>query len=232
VGRRFPLMIFCAGDDAALLPAPTIGEDGGWYDGIAAHLLSRLVLTDLAATADLLAGANAPHDLGGPEPGPDSFWAVRPGATIAGLLADVALTDHRRSVAGRSYWWVAGQDAPDPMDEPEPVAEPDLGAKPEPESSVETEAETESPVAPSGAWDLPETALPKDDDSPFASATGLSIFAAPLPADPTTQVALVEAPVAMAPPVPRVLSSQVWAGTGLPSGQVLAWLLRGVTGND
>jgi hypothetical protein len=35
----------------------------------------------------------------------------------------------------------------------------------------------------------------------------------------------------MTPTVPRLLYSQVCAGSGLPSGQILAWFLRGVSAN-
>ncbi|MGL6210123.1 MAG: type VI secretion system-associated protein TagF, partial [Paracoccaceae bacterium] len=109
VGRRFPLILFCAGSDAALLPPPTIGGDGGWYDRMAVLMAERLAARDIAGPADLVAGGvvpEVPDNL--PEPGPEAFWAVRPGVDVAGLLADVALTDHRRAAAARSYWWVAG----------------------------------------------------------------------------------------------------------------------------
>lgn len=249
VGRRFPLVMVCTGGDAARVPAPTIGDDGGWYDRMAGHLAVRLAQRDLALPSDLIAGAAAPGELGTPEPGPDSFWAVRPGSAVAELLADIALTDHRRAAAGRSYWWVAGQDAPEPetapLAEPDPAeaaapaevaqaedAGPDLTAEPEtaPETAPEADPAPER-IAVQDAWNLPEPALPDEDDSPFASGGGLRLFAAPLAADPVAKTTPVVAPASLPPPLPRVLQSQVWAGSGLPNGQVLAWFLRGVTDN-
>jgi len=244
VGRRFPLVVFCTGADAARVPAPTIGDDGGWYDALAAHLAGRLAQRDLAVPADLLTGAVVPGDLGVPEPGPDAFWAVRPGASVAALLADIALTDHRRAAAGRSYWWVAGQDAA-PAVGSGPVAEAEVAdiATSEPPPPVAAAEETvpdvsqdagdaAPPVAEPDAWDLPD--LPADDDSPFSSGGagsggGIGLFAAPLPADPAAWAEPAAAPVALPPAAPRVLASQVWAGSGLPSGPVLAWFLRGVS---
>jgi hypothetical protein len=245
--------MFCTGADAARVPAPTIGDDGGWHDGLADLLVARLAQRDLALPSDLLAGAAAPGDLGMPEPGPDAFWAVRPGASVATLLADIALTDHRRAAAGRSYWWVAGQDAPllveaapdavqdaltadpgpasedaDSVPEDVPPHEADPGAAPTDGIIAETRAAT-SPAIEPGTWDLPD--LPQDDDSPFASGGGLGLFAAPLPADPAVRAEPTAAPAPMPAPVPRVLASQVWAGTGLPNGQVLAWFLCGVSTN-
>ncbi len=129
VGRRFPLVIFCTGPEAAMLPAPTIGDDAGWYDAMAAHLAAKLGQSELASPADLLTGALPPAVVDGqPEPGPAAFWAVRPGAALDALFADIALTDHRRAAAGRSYWWVAGEPVvaaadtgPVAVDEPLPV---------------------------------------------------------------------------------------------------------------
>lgn len=219
VGRRFPLVIFASGADAAVLPAPAIAPDQGWYDGIEAHLRA-VVQREISAPADLLTGI-APPDANPDTPaaGPADFWAVRPGSGVAGLLADIALTDHRRAAMGRSYWWVAGQ-------EPLPDAEPVLLPEPEPpvEPEPEPEPEVPSPAPEPSAWDLPE-----DDDSPFAAPSGPSLFAAPEAADPdATEPTSVLAPAPPAPP--RVLWSQVWAGEGLPSGHVLAWFLRGYDG--
>lgn len=219
VGRRFPLVIFASGAEAAALPAPVIAPDQAWYDGIEAHLRGVLRMADFATPAALVAGVAAPlASADTPAAGPVDFWAVRPGSGVAGLLADIALTDHRRAAMGRSYWWVAGQ---------EPVAdEVAAEAVPEPvavEPVPEPEPVAEAPEA--SAWELPA-----EDDSPFAAPSGPSLFAAPEAADPAA--APVVAPeVIAAPPPPRVLWSQVWAGEGLPSGHVLAWFLRGYDGN-
>ncbi len=248
VGRRFPLVLLCAGTEAARVPAPTIGSDGGWYDAMAAHLAVGLARRDLAAPSDLLTGAVLPGAVEGqPEPGPDAFWAVRPGSSLTELLADIALTDHRRAVAGRSYWWVAGQDAP--VEEPAMAVAPldvqeSEPAMPEPEAQVLAPSEVAAPepaeppepaldatvAAPEpDAWDLPMASA--EDDSPFASGAGLGLFAAPMAADPAHQDAPVVVTIPMPPPVPRLLYSQVWAGSGLPPGPVLAWFLRGVSAN-
>jgi type VI secretion system protein ImpM len=221
VGRRFPLVIFASGAEAAALPAPAIAPDQAWYDGIEAHLRAVLRMADFATPAALLAGVTAPlANRDTPTAGPVDFWAVRPGSGVAGLLADIALTDHRRAAMGRSYWWVAGQEPlPESGAVPEPVAVPAPVADPEPEAVAVVKA----PVA--SAWDLPE-----DDDSPFAAPSGPSLFAAPEAADPEAAVA-VAPDVVLPPAAPRVLWSQVWAGEGLPSGHVLAWFLRGYDGN-
>jgi type VI secretion system protein ImpM len=225
VGRRFPLVIFASGPEAAALPAPAIAPEQVWYDGIEAHL--RAVLQkDLVQPADLLVGVTPPTpNPETPAAGPVDFWAVRPGSGVAGLLADIALTDHRRAAMGRSYWWVAGHDPvpvtkldPAPAAEPEP--EPIVASEPAPEP--QPEPETAPPE--SSAWDLPDA-----DDSPFAAPSGPSLFAAPEAADPDAPV--FATPEFVPPPaLPRVLWSQVWAGEGLPSGHVLAWFLRGYDG--
>jgi type VI secretion system protein ImpM len=221
VGRRFPLVIFASGAEAAALPAPAIAPDQDWYDGIEAHLRAALQ-KDLALPADLLDGVTPPApNPETPAAGPVDFWAVRPGSGVAGLLADIALTDHRRAAMGRSYWWVSGQD---PVAEPE--AEPAPATEPEPVVVAEVEPEPDPPAPEASAWDLPDA-----DDSPFAALSGPSLFAAPEAADPDAAVA--RAPETIAPPAPpRVLWSQVWAGEGLPSGHVLAWFLRGYDGNS
>jgi len=229
VGRRFPLVIFCTGPDAAMLPAPTIGDDAGWYDVMASHLAAKLAQPDIGSPADLLTGAEPPAAVNGqPEPGPAEFWAVRPGASLDALFADIALTDHRRAAAGRSYWWVAGEPVVEPVAVDEPVeAEPVVL-----EDAVETVvAEPEIVAEDKALWDVVLPDPVEDEGSPFAQGAGLSLFASPEAADPIRPVAAPVAPIAMAAPVPRVLWSQVWAGAGLPGGAVLAWFLRGVTDN-
>ena len=219
VGRRFPLVIFASGAEAAALPSPVIAPEQDWYDRIEEHLRA-VVQREISAPADLLTGIAPPEaNADTPAAGPADFWAVRPGSGVAGLLADIALTDHRRAAMGRSYWWVAGQD-PLPEVEPEAVPEPAPPAEPVPAPVADP-----PPAAPEpSAWDLPE-----DDDSPFAAPSGPSLFAAPEAADPDA-IEPVAPPAPAPPPPPRVLWSQVWAGEGLPSGHVLAWFLRGHDG--
>ena len=112
VGRRFPLVLMALG---AAVPPPVVDADQGWYDGIAAHLARMLRLADIPGPAALLTGAPLPAPLD--QPGPTAFWAMRPGHGVGDLLADIAMTDHRRAAAGRSYWWVAGEAVPDPASE-------------------------------------------------------------------------------------------------------------------
>lgn len=225
VGRRFPLVILASGAEAAALPAPAIAPDQAWYDGIEAHLRGLLRLADFTTPAALLTGIAAPAtNPDTPSAGPVDFWAVRPGSGVAGLLADIALTDHRRAAMGRSYWWVAGAE-PVAEAEPEPVVMADPEPAPEPVPEPVSEPEPVPEPVEASAWDLPA-----DDDSPFAAPDGPSLFAAPEAADPDAPApVLAEAPPA--PTAPRVLWSQVWAGEGLPSGHVLAWFVRGYDGN-
>lgn len=218
VGRRFPLMVLVGGQDA---PAPPVlAADQNWHDAAAAHLAQCLMLAGVAAPVDLLTGLCLPADAEGiSAASPAEFWAVQPGTDPAGLWADVAATDHRRAAAGRSYWWVAGE-APTAL---APV--------------VETETAVVTDPAPT--WDLPPPPDASEDiDSPFADGTAPGIFAAPVVATPDVangaahEAALAPAPAARGPEVRPALWSQVWAGPGLPSGAVLAWLLRGHVGHD
>lgn len=251
VGRRFPLVLLALGG----VPPPVTDPDQGWYDAASLHLATQLALADLAGPADLLAGAPVPAG-GDAAPGPRDFWAVTPGPLVAGLLSDIILTDHRRASETRSYWWVAG--APDteaqpvhavdlPLDEPGPAPEP--GPEPEPEPEPEpglpagnaTEGVAEPAAGAVGEalpeavdWALPEAdfaAEPEADASPFdAPAGGYGLFQPPEPgAAPVPD--LPESPAAPLPvQAPRQLWSQVWAGPGLPSGEVLAWFFRGYAG--
>lgn len=213
VGRRFPLALIVGGGDAP--PPPVLTADQVWHDAAAAHLLRCLAQADFVAPAALLDGLELPAAAEGiSAASPPEFWAVRPGTDPAGLWADVAATDHRRAAAGRSYWWVAGEEA---------VAMP----------VVEDQPPDETPAEPP-QWDLPPPPEAEDAaDSPFATSDGPSLFAAP-------EAGAVEEPLAPPPPKPEsrgpalrpALWSQVWAGQGLPSGAVLAWLLRGHVGHD
>ena len=228
VGRRFPLVLMALGDTGSALPPPVIDTDQAWYDAACAHLTAVLARNTLGLPADLLDGAPlvAQSD---PMPGPSEFWAMRPGADVGDLLADIAMTDHRRASDGRSYWWVAGaQETVEAAAEPAALPameEPDLP----PIIAAEPEASLPEPFVPeSDPWGLIHLAEP--DDSPFdAAPDGPSLFAPPEPGS----IAVVDAVVpTYSAPAPRVLWSQVWAGRGLPSGAVLAWFFRGHAGND
>lgn len=220
VGRRFPLLLMALGGP----PPPVVDPSQGWYADVEAWALGLSGRSDLAALADLLAGMPEPEadTLGGPA----DFWAAVPGATVEGLLADIALTDHRRAAAGRSYWWVAGEDvAPEPAASPEAAAL--LLATEEPTAPpAETEAAAPEAAVPADPWEVPE---PEDAASPFDSG-GFSggLFAPPLAAtDLPPPPAAQPAPAAPRPRPARW--SRVHAGPGLPSGPVLAWLLRAQT---
>lgn len=229
VGRRFPLVLLALGDVGTALPPPVIDADQTWYDEACAHLSAILAQGDLGGPADLLMGAPMVA-LTDPTPGPAAFWAVRPGGDVGSLLADIAMTDHRRASEGRSYWWVAG--SPEMVKGAAEIAEA-LPAADAPEMGLavadEPTAEGEAPFVPeSDPWGFAH--LPEPDDSPFdAAPEGFSLFAPPEAG--SVEVAEI-APLAYAAPAPRVLWSQVWAGPGLPSGEVLAWFFRGHAGND
>ena len=235
VGRRFPLVLLALGDAASALPPPVIDADQGWYDAACAHLADILGWETLDAPADLLTAAPAVAQ-SDPMPGPRAFWAMRPGQDVGNLLADIALTDHRRASEGRSYWWVAGSAEPvlveAPVDLPDSAPQADdARTDAAAHEAIELVAD-DAPVADTASepdpWGLAE--LPEPDDSPFdAAPEGFSLFAPPEPG----QLERVEtAPLAHAVLAPRVLWSQVWAGSGLPSGAVLAWFFRGHAGND
>lgn len=243
VGRKFPLVLLALGEHGQNLPPPVIDTDQTWYDGVCAHLTTLLKRSDVASPAALL--QNAPHPLVGDTlPGPRDFWAVCPGEDVSGLLADIALTDHRRANNDRSYWWVAGHADLVTPDVAASEALVDLDTAPIADDQTEQLEMTPAPVAvldtPTNAaavvefvdenWAVPDQ--PETDASPFASdVAGPSLFAAPevgqlqeTNSDPAPQIYVS--------PAPKQLWSQVWAGSGLPSGAVLAWFLRGHAGND
>lgn len=233
VGRRFPLVALATGADA---PPPPVAGAGGWHASAAQHLAGCLSWPGFDQPSALLAGLT-PAEGAGSVASAD-FWAVRPGADVDALWADVTVTDHRHAAAARSFWWVAG-DAPAP--EAPPVNPPPEDAGDAPPEAAEAAAAPE-PVADTGQpvwesaedaplWDLPSDPQPADD-SPFGEpAGGLGLFAAPEVGAPSDEPAATV--VAMAPPPapPPPRWSQVWAGAGLPSGQVLAWFFRGHAGN-
>lgn len=237
VGRRFPLVMLATGGDTPPPPVTLAVQD--WHAALSAHLAACLGRGTLEQTADLLTGAPRPEtDEGVTAPVPLEFWAVRPGSTVAALWEDVALADHRSAAAGRSYWWVTGEEDIAPLPEAEPAEEAVDGAAVETAAPDEAEAASELPAevedtaaAATGedAWALPD--LPEDEGSPFATGGGLGLFAAPEPGlAPAPQPELAATAVApVAPAAPRW--SQVWAGAGLPSGAVLAWFFRGHVGN-
>ena len=257
VGRRFPLVLLALGDGASALPPPVIEPDQAWYDVACAHLGAQLLRDDLPGPAALVQHAPQPV-MSDTLPGPADFWAVRPGADVGGLLADIALTDHRRANQGRSYWWVAGTVAV-AVDNAVPIVEADaLFQEDNSLSAVNVDACVDGPegVAPddsadaenggdTGDWDLPdapetgapetdapETGVPETDASPFDQGTaGIRLFAPPEPGS-IAPTAVYSALQTHAPVVAKPQWSQVWAGPGLPSGAVLAWFFRGHAGND
>ena len=252
VGRRFPLVLLALGDAGLTLPPPVIDPDQTWYDAACVHLGAQLRRGDLPGPAALVQDAPQPVQTDA-LPEARDFWAARPGADVGGLLADIALTDHRRANDGRSYWWVAGtaEAVPD-NSEPdtkldEAIAAPDDAvAEPVAEDQTQGAADdmggdggvanttielvtADNDAAPSD-WDLPDA--PEIDASPFDTMSGgLSLFAAPEPGGMPEDFAEAAPQIPIAVP-PKQLWSQVWAGPGLPSGAVLAWFFRGHAGND
>ena len=252
VGRRFPLVMVATGADA---PPPPVTGGQAWHAALSAHVGACLAQTVLDQPAELVTEAPWPEAAEGITTAlPPEFWAVRPGAESGALWEDVALADHRRAAAGRSYWWAEGAVAfaaaplAEAFAEPEPEPAPEPEAAAEPEEISEAEAETapaetdapadrgdEAPAAPSDEDVWAVAGLPEDEGSPFdpAPGGGLSLFAAPEAGDLAVAApapAPVSAPlaaVAAAPPRP----AQVWAGQGLPPGAVLAWFFKGHAGN-
>lgn len=141
VGRRFPLVLLWSDPNPALVPAPpVIDTDQHWYEGAEAHLRASLLRAGFDQTTALLEGLAPPQAVANAQPGPIDFWAATEGGEAAGLLADVAQTDHRRAVSGRSYWWVAADVPAIPV---LPSVEDDVFAAPQ-EEEVSVDAATET----------------------------------------------------------------------------------------
>lgn len=249
VGRRFPLVMVATGTDA---PPPPVTGGQIWHATLSAHVASCLAQTVLDQPAELVTEAPWPQASEGiTAPLPPEFWAVRPGPECGALWEDVALADHRRAAAGRSYWWAEGAPAfaAAPTAEPKPEPEPPAPAEAEvpeltgPEAATPADAEIAAEPADDPPATLPPpdedvwalAGLPEDEGSPFdpAPGGGLGIFAAPEAGDlavVTAAPAPVPAPAAPLPAAPP-RPAQVWAGQGLPPGAVLAWFFRGHAGN-
>lgn len=106
VGRRFPLLILGAGADCP--PAPVLNAQQDWHAGVETYLLALCAAPDSAPALDGLSPSLPPAVATDPSDGPSDFWAVRPDFDTAGLLEDIAITDHARAAQRRSYWWAAG----------------------------------------------------------------------------------------------------------------------------
>ena len=245
VGRRFPLLLLAIG--GGNLPAPAMAADQSWYEAAEAHLARLLALSRLEETSALL--ADAPEPAGSAETGAAvDFWAIREGADIAGLWAEVATVDHARASAGRSYWWVAGTNAEpvSPAQDAPAVAEGEANAElamvtpadPDPADADPSDAEPPDPApSPDGEASAPADPWliePADEASPFASDTALpTLFAPPEQAVAQADIAAPAPAAAPASELPaRAPLSQLWAGPGLPSGQVIAWFLQGYRPHD
>lgn len=216
VGRRFPLILLAEG---AEVPAPPVIDAAQhWYEAASVWLGDCLSRADLPTGPALL--ASLPPEMTGGESGSGAgsdFWALREGPEVAGLWADVALTDHRRAAAGRSYWWVEGEVAG--QAEAPVAAAPEMGPGEDPLPEP----------------DRPEVPDPGEEDlgSPFGTAeSGLGLFASPEPADPQALADPAPTPPPAVMPAPRPpRQSQVWAGAGLPSAAVMVWFFRGHAGS-
>lgn len=223
VGRRFPLVLLATGDGLA---PPAVDPAQDWYRATEAHLAAVLAQGELSGPAALIEGMVEPAPVTVPA-GPADFWAVRDGAALTELWADVALTDHRRAAAGRSYWWVAGRDRSDEVPPERPPDADDTDPSPADLAEADLAAPAEETLAADDAWAEAEPVM--HDDSPFAAPAGPSLFAPPEPGQSRLDAPVVAA--AIPRPSPRLAFSQVWAGPGLPSGQVIAWFLRGFQQN-
>ena len=106
VGRRFPLLAGAMGDGHL----PPVLDTGVTLPAEMLAQLDRLKPDVPAGAAGLLAKLTAvnPED----QPTEPAFWASRPDPDASQLWADVAVTDHLRAAATRSYWWLGnGADA-------------------------------------------------------------------------------------------------------------------------
>jgi type VI secretion system ImpM family protein len=222
VGRRFPLVFLATGADAP--PPPVIDAAQDWHQALSAHAVAQLLRRDLDHPGDLLNAMPHPAVAEGiAEPSPSDFWATRPGPEVGTLWQDVALADHRRAAAGRSYWWVVGVDAPAAADvlvfPPTPL--PDDMPPPPDEADV---------------WALSGVAA-DDESSPFAGAVP-GMFAPPALPEALVETEMPEPalqepqPSARRDRTPDPRQAQIWAGAGLPSGKVLAWFFKGHADKD
>lgn len=193
VGRRFPLVFVASGPDAP--PPPVTAASQDWWAALSAHARAALGRADLPAPAALMDGAPRPAGEGVAAPVAGGFWASRPGAGVAALWEDVALADHRRAAALRSYWWVEGE-APLPAPAEPPPAE---GAADEPAAEA-----------------IPD--LPPDAGDEAAAAPQDEGAASPPPGDPAAgdeaPVAAEEVPAEDGPP-PEPEEEDVWALVGV-----------------
>lgn len=230
VGRRFPLVLLACGGDVPPPPAVS-GAAQDWHAALSVHLAACLARPVLDQPAELVSDAPWPDTGEGTvAPVPAEFWALRPGATVGVLWDEVALADHRRAAAGRSYWWTEGAEAQ--VVTAEPAEAPPTEDIPPDDPAPVPEAETVTPPPEEDAWTLPEADIADDEGSPFDAAPGgLGLFAAP---EPAPAFSAPEAVAEVAPPAPTEIPprpAQIWAGAGLPSGAVLAWFFRGHVGN-
>lgn len=228
VGRRFPFIVMAVAGDGPVPVAPVIETDQTWYTIVEAHVRQVIALPEMAMVPDLLHGLDLPTGaaVGDWADTPD-FWAVREGAAITDLIQSVTGTDHSRAVQGRSYWWVEG------TEEPASVPSLDHQAPQSPPAALPGEeiVPLADPQHPGGGEGWSE--IVDDERSPFATDTGgHGLFAPPQTASPD-EIAIAERMFLEMPGPPAPLPwvhgwSRFHAGTGLPSGQVLAWFLRGM----
>jgi type VI secretion system protein ImpM len=231
VGRRFPLVFLACGPAETALPAPVTDQSQHWYAAMATGLHQALDEAKFLTPDDLLAGLAVPNPDQTIAPAPSDFWAIRQDSDVTTLLADIVQTDHRRALVGRSYWWRAGNLPP--VDERQVSPAPTPAAE---DAATAPSAADPAPVA--GGLDV-EAAIALAEGAlapPLSSADG----SAELPAsfDPDLSINPLLADIPPTQSLDQTLSqtvqepqrlSQVYAGKGLPSADVLAWLLRGAS---
>lgn len=106
VGRRFPLVVLAQEQGIA---APVTDPDQSFHEGLEAYIHKIMDLKP-GTPQDILDRVPVEIPEVGAMEGEGTFWATRPDGDVAGLLSDVAETDHARACNTRSYWWVAGDE--------------------------------------------------------------------------------------------------------------------------
>lgn len=102
VGRRFPFVMV---EQGAQGTPPPLDTDQAFY-AQAVDFAQAALTQRVERPEDLLAGVGS-GDSAAATPG--QLWATNPSQDVAELLGDIAVVDHMRAAAGRTYWWTCAQ---------------------------------------------------------------------------------------------------------------------------